>query len=1183
MKRNSLMKRFAAGVLAFSLIIPAVPVNAQVSYDATAGDGIRIDTSLVPSDKNISITNGVIKSNKNLHFKLECTVDAEWSIEPSSSTDNIAAQEVGDTVKVDKVTGEVFILDTAAGGHDYTIKANPQNVTVKQADSITIHVNDSTARPAPEDIYLSEEMNEPGRVEVTDNGKTLNLYGKVTNKELIVKTIPDYYVDDKIDFANRNSDNYYLNSDKITSKKPIANGALGCTFGSKDSTKNSTDFKVVINEEKFSQTLKTDDIAVSDADNNEYILKMNQYVVFTHDENSKTALFNGIDYDINNVEWTFVQNAQVINPIDDDEVEDLDGDGKDELFYPIKDTAKERIGTIIVFSGLVDGHRQIHVMTDNEENEAKIPAVTIKGKTTFKGSNKSEDKNVDEVTLRFNNNQVADFSGVKIDFEKAGYVKERDFVVKQEKLENNMHDVYYFETSEDNAQTPEVIDFIRSTFSKISGVNTFEISKDQEFKEGSKFRVYYEMTDVSFDSTKLKEKYNNNNTNLKSQLDDNKAIKDPRSFKKYGIGYKKLTVRCTENGNPIGDPVVVYLRFVTSADNLEWFGVAIKNAETGYYDYEETVHVTKGEAIIPYIFSSEEKNALATGITIYNPYVTIELSDSSVARVTNTSVDSGALAGTYKISGVKSGRIMVTLRGVVRTDVERSFVLYVNKDSYQSSDGYQLNFDQALAGNMINEDYEITGRYSAIPIDIESKDASGGVPDVYWYIDCSETVATIDHETGTLTTKLSSDTKIKISALLASDHSKTLASRSVSILEVSGEGIDTIAETDATSLVKTTDEKNKGTCNVGDEFTLCAATYTPANANYLKGTITWESDNPEIAKIESTTGKVKALSKGTVRITAKYVSQGKAATPTEFVLNVEGVDNPITGISVDAKKELTRIGDTIAIDAKSIPENATNGKLKYESSDVNIATVNESGLITAVAVGKCEVKVYAEADSKIYKIVEVTVGGNPDKATNAQVEETINLINSIGTVTVDDASKAKIDAARAAYNELTEEQKNAVGVTALNTLTTAESTYSTAKAAADKAAADKAAADKAAADKAAADKAAADAAAQAKADEDAAKGITSVKAKIKVAKNLKGKKIKVGVSAITNAKGYQIKYSTKKNMKSSKTKNITKANVTLTKLKKGKTYYIQARGYSEYNGTKYYSKWSAKKKVKVNK
>ena len=70
--------------------------------------------------------------------------------------------------------------------------------------------------------------------------------------------------------------------------------------------------------------------------------------------------------------------------------------------------------------------------------------------------------------------------------------------------------------------------------------------------------------------------------------------------------------------------------------------------------------------------------------------------------------------------------------------------------------------------------------------------------------------------------------------------------------------------------------------------------------------------------------------------------------------------------------------------------------------------------------------------------------------------------SAIGTVAYTDASKALIDAARAAYNALTAEQKALVAN--LATLEAAEKAYADLKAAADKAAADQAAA-KAADDK----------------------------------------------------------------------------------------------------------------------
>ena len=69
-----------------------------------------------------------------------------------------------------------------------------------------------------------------------------------------------------------------------------------------------------------------------------------------------------------------------------------------------------------------------------------------------------------------------------------------------------------------------------------------------------------------------------------------------------------------------------------------------------------------------------------------------------------------------------------------------------------------------------------------------------------------------------------------------------------------------------------------------------------------------------------------------------------------------------------------------------------------------------------------------------------------------------------------------------------------------------------------------------------------------------------------------------------NVTGYQIRYSLKKNMKGSKTVTIKKASTqkkVISKLKSKKTYYFQIRSYKTVNGTKYYSNWSGKKKVKV--
>ena len=77
-------------------------------------------------------------------------------------------------------------------------------------------------------------------------------------------------------------------------------------------------------------------------------------------------------------------------------------------------------------------------------------------------------------------------------------------------------------------------------------------------------------------------------------------------------------------------------------------------------------------------------------------------------------------------------------------------------------------------------------------------------------------------------------------------------------------------------------------------------------------------------------------------------------------------------------------------------------------------------------------------------------------ADQAAAKDVDDKIDAIGTVEYTDASKALIDAARAAYDALTADQKALV--TNYSTLTAAEQAYEDLKAAAEKAAADQAAA-----------------------------------------------------------------------------------------------------------------------------
>ncbi|MBR1752189.1 MAG: hypothetical protein IJ740_15210 [Ruminococcus sp.] len=84
----------------------------------------------------------------------------------------------------------------------------------------------------------------------------------------------------------------------------------------------------------------------------------------------------------------------------------------------------------------------------------------------------------------------------------------------------------------------------------------------------------------------------------------------------------------------------------------------------------------------------------------------------------------------------------------------------------------------------------------------------------------------------------------------------------------------------------------------------------------------------------------------------------------------------------------------------------------------------------------------------------------------------------------------------------------------------------------------------------------------------------------------KTKQLKVTYKKVSGVTGYQVTYSTSKKFTKATTKTATvkgaaKLSKTVKSLKKGKTYYVKVRSYKTVSGTKYYSTYSAVKKVKT--
>ena len=123
------------------------------------------------------------------------------------------------------------------------------------------------------------------------------------------------------------------------------------------------------------------------------------------------------------------------------------------------------------------------------------------------------------------------------------------------------------------------------------------------------------------------------------------------------------------------------------------------------------------------------------------------------------------------------------------------------------------------------------------------------------------------------------------------------------------------------------------------------ATVMPENTT--DKTITWASKNENIATVDEN-GLVTAVALGECDITA--TCQGLSATCHITV-------KPILpqSITLNSESESLHIGETVQLTATVLPENTTNKTVTWASKNENIATVDENGLVTAVALGECDI------------------------------------------------------------------------------------------------------------------------------------------------------------------------------------------------------------------------------------
>ena len=134
------------------------------------------------------------------------------------------------------------------------------------------------------------------------------------------------------------------------------------------------------------------------------------------------------------------------------------------------------------------------------------------------------------------------------------------------------------------------------------------------------------------------------------------------------------------------------------------------------------------------------------------------------------------------------------------------------------------------------------------------------------------------------------------------------------------------------------------TMGVGETYNL-KPTITPSNAT--DKSVEWFSGNPAVASVD-TTGKVTAKAIGVAVITATTHDGGYKATCTITVSNSKV---SVTGIELTTTSRNMYAGDQYILQTIIKPDNATDKSVTWTSSNPAIATVDESGIVSALKAG----------------------------------------------------------------------------------------------------------------------------------------------------------------------------------------------------------------------------------------
>lgn len=209
------------------------------------------------------------------------------------------------------------------------------------------------------------------------------------------------------------------------------------------------------------------------------------------------------------------------------------------------------------------------------------------------------------------------------------------------------------------------------------------------------------------------------------------------------------------------------------------------------------------------------------------------------------------------------------------------------------------------------------------------------------------------------------------------------------------------------------------------------------NKNYDYRHIIWESSNSEIIQCTED-GFIKGVGNGEAVVTATITNFAGNKVSASCVVTVEAP--AVVAVNLDKAEASLKVSEMMQLTATVCPDNAADKTLIWSSSNNNVATVDATGLVTAISVGTTEIRVSANDGLGVSATCKITVEPiliesfsispksftgkegetftinvtiSPENATNqiiafSSTNENVANVNNCGTVHIEDVGNAVI-------------------------------------------------------------------------------------------------------------------------------------------------------------------------------